>query len=178
MCKLVVQILILFTICVSLTFAQKRSKPKKIEFAEPFNLKNFEGWNKRDFYDFSLYLPKDLILVTLHGIDTNSQIARTEKIKLYIYFGNHSPTGPSIEVSYPDYEEKEFWINGIPALIWSYKDEESEFKYISSVVFYNDAVYKNYREYISFSAKDKNISEMADKIFNSVVFNKRLEEIK
>ena len=83
--------LLVIGLCVNVLIAQNSKKRVSPEIAEPFDVKNYEGWQKIDVGHYSLYLPNNLKVEIERGIDTNSLIAKNEQIKVYIYRGNHPP---------------------------------------------------------------------------------------
>ena len=172
--------LLLIGLCLSYPIVgQNPRKQNTIEIAEPFDIRNYAEWQKKDFYDFSIYVPKDLKGKTERGIDTSSWIAKNEKFELYVYQGSHPPNSPSSrQREFFGFEEKDIFINGIFSQEWKYDDVNNNYKYIREILFFNDAVYKNYRAYLVFSFNDKSISELADKIFHSLVFNNTSDRIK
>jgi hypothetical protein len=104
--------LLILLLCVKFSFGQKKTEIAQ-EFAKPFDIKNYQNWQKRDLTEYSLFLPKNLKVEIERGDDTNSIIAKNDRIKNYI---------------------------------------------------------KGYRAFISFSCKEREDLELADKIFESVVF--------
>lgn len=133
---------------------------------------DYKDWQKVELSSFKFYIPNNLKSKSVKCYEGNCYHFESEDLKLTVDV-NTDAWRPTFERSYASYLSKFVQIGGRSAWIWHFEDE-GIYKYISGVNF-KFKEDKNYGMGIYLSSKTKNVSEVAEKIFNSVTFNNEVK---
>ncbi len=152
--------LCLFFISTASVFSQSNQKTivKKDEA--------FKDWQRIELKLFSFLIPKSFKQIETRCYESGCYSFKDADISLNIDI-NYDAFRPNVERNYTDYKENIYDIDNGKAWSWFYKRES---KYRTGVLFYLDKP-KNKRVGIYLSAEDKNVFEIAEKVFRSVKFN-------
>jgi hypothetical protein len=174
--KSAILLAIIFASSIIPCLAQKNAdESSPIETVKPFDAKNYKDWQEiKLFNKFSFYIPPSLKKKEFKGIHGVDYDFIDENLSLNI--DTDLAAGyPTFEKQYPSYWEKYVWIDGAFAWIWSF-EHDGVYKYETSVLFQ----FKNNNRDDLFGmylfSKDKDIKEMAEKIFKSVQFKDKSKE--
>jgi hypothetical protein len=147
---------------------QTKNQSIVVEELKPFDVKDYEGWQKVELNALTFYIPSILKRKEVKCYDGGCYHFESDDLLFRIDL-DPAAGRPTFERTYPSYSDKITQIDGKYAWIWFFQDE-GDYKYLSGVNFWDERSRK-YGAGIYLSSKTTDTKQMAEKIFRSIKFN-------